>query len=304
MIKKPGIYRDFDVAKYHADPCPEPSLRQSDAKLILEKSPLHVYCKNPRLGGEPNGEREYEKAKIIGDAAHALMIGRGKDISVCEDFSDWRRAEARDWRDHEFSCGRLPILADHFAKATALVGAAKSQLDQHQENDCFKNGAGEVALIWKEGPLWFRCLVDWLQNDLCTVDDYKTSGMSVAPHVLGMRAVDAGWDIQAAMIERGLIALDPKNAGRRKIRFIAQEQDAPNALSVMVMSEHWLTMGRKKLDYAVAIWSDCIRKKDWPGYPRIALTPEYPGFKETQWLNREVDEADTFGKNINILAAG
>jgi hypothetical protein len=103
-------------------------------------------------------------------------------------------------------------------------------------------------IAWQENGIWCRSLIDWLHTDLRTVDDYKTSGMSMAPHVIGGRAEAAGWHIQAAFIERGLDALDPQGAGRRRYRFIGQETDKPHALTVMHMNEYWMTMGRKKVE--------------------------------------------------------
>src|SRR6266849_5952455 len=155
--------------------------------------------------------------------------------------------------------------------------------------------AQQVVIAWEEDGIWFRSVIDWLHDDLRTVDDFKSTGMSVAPHVLGIRAEAAGWDIQAAFIERGLDVLDPVGAGRRQFRFIAQETDEPHALSVMHMDERWLTMGRKKVQHAVDRWSSCIRngtrQSSWPGYPNRSITPNYPGYKENQWLQREMAEA-------------
>lgn len=293
-IDKPGIYRDFDVAAYHDDCCPEPSFSQSIGKILIDRSPLHAAVAHPRLtvpdDVDDDEAEKYVKAKVIGDAAHMLMIGRGKSLAVAP-FDNWRGGKASDFRDDVAVAGKLAILQKHFAQAECIVRAARTQIAGHQENTCFMNGEGEVALIWQEGPLWFRCLVDWLHADMRTVDDYKTSGMSVAPHVIGLRAAEAGWEIQAAMIERGLDVLDPDNAGRRRYRFIAQEQDAPHCLNVMVMTEHWMTLGRKKLQHAIDLWAHAMRTKQWPGYPPFAVTPEYPGFKETQWLAREISDA-------------
>ncbi len=293
QINEPGIYRDFDVAAYHADPCPEPSLSQSIAKVLIDQSPLHAAYAHRRLVAEIDegaDEEKYDKAKAIGNAAHALMLGRGKDLGVGT-FDDWRSKEARQFKTFTLAAGRIPIIEAHFEMAVAMKERARSQLAGHEEGNCFQNGAAEVALVWNEGPIWFRCLVDWLHDDLLTVDDFKTSAMSVAPHVLGTRAADAGWDIQAAMIERGLNVLDPQNKGKRKYRFVAIEQEIPNALNVMVITEPWLVMGRKKLQHAVDIWTECMTQKQWPGYPPVAVRPEYPGWKESQWLNREITAA-------------
>jgi hypothetical protein len=39
--------------------------------------------------------------------------------------------------------------------------------------------------------------------------------------------VNDGWHIQAAMGERGLDAIDPRNAGRRRFLFVVQEAPFP-----------------------------------------------------------------------------
>lgn len=305
---KPGIYRDFDVATYHNDPCPAPSLSQSLAKILIDRSPLHAAVAHPRLTvqeAEDEEAEKYSKAKAIGDATHALLIERGKDLVVV-DADSWRSDKAKSARADAEAAGKTAILAKHYRVAQGVAIAARKQLADHEERDCFLNGAGEVALIWQEGPLWFRCLVDWLHDDLRTADDLKTSGMSMAPHVLGLRAADAGWHIQAAMIERGLDVLDPDGAGRRKFRFVGLEQDPPHALNVMMMTEHWLTMGRKQLQHAIDIWSRCVATGKWPGYPPFAVMPEFPSWKESNWLAREMAEHPPVRINIDpkVLMAG
>jgi hypothetical protein len=145
-------------------------------------------------------------------------------------------------------------------------------------------------------------LVDWLHADLRTVDDFKTTGMSVAPHVLGQRGEAGGWHIQAAFIERGLEHLDPAGAGRRRFRFIGQETDKPHALSVMHMDEHWLTMGRKQVEAGVSMWKSAIKSNRWPSYPSRSIVPEYPGYRENKWLEREV--SGEFEADPSLIFAG
>lgn len=293
VIDKPGIYRGISVLRYHSDPCPEPSFSQSIGKVILEQSAMHAAALHPRLGAVTEGDdgdvERYDKAKAIGDAAHALRIGRGKDMAIGY-FDSWRTKEAKTFREVALELGQTAILDEHYREAHRIVEASNAQLFEHEEKHCFENGAGEVALIWKEGPTWFRCLVDWLHDDLRGVDDYKTTQASVAPHVLGYRAEDGGWHIQMAMIDRGLAVLDPDGIGRRRYRNIAQEQKPPYGLSVMVHNDHWLSMGRKQLDAAIAVWRQSSATGHWRGYPKYGITPEFPGYKEAQWLERETSE--------------
>lgn len=285
---KPGIYRDMDSETYFGDPCVQPSLTQSIAKIIVNQSPAHAAAEHPRLrpaAEDEDSAEKYDKAKAIGNAAHALMLGRGKDIAILK-YNDFRSKGAQEARTEVELRGAVAILEKHMTSAEQMVAAAWSQLKTHQANDAFTNGSGEVAIIWEEDGIWCRSLVDWLRDDMLVVDDYKSGGVSVSPHTLGMRMVDQGWDIQAAMIERGLNALDPDRAGRRKFRFIAQENSAPYALSVAQLSETVLTYGRSKLDYAIKVWRQCITTGEWPAYPKEIVFPDYPAFKQNDWDNR------------------
>jgi hypothetical protein len=135
-----------------------------------------------------------------------------------------------------------------------------------------------------------------LSKDRRRVWDYKTTAASAAPYRLGVKMADDGWDVQAAMHERGLDVLDPKNAGRREHLFVCQENEPPYALTIARLPESALHIGRRKLSIAIATWSDCIRTGQWPGYPPGVCVPEYPGFAEAKWLDREVSE---FAERMN-----
>jgi hypothetical protein len=286
-ITEPGIYRGVTEADYRADPCPSPSLTQSLVKILIERSAAHAWYSSPRLNP---GYLTDEATKFdLGNVAHRILLGRGKEIEVVQ-FDDWRKKAAQDAREEAAAQGRIAVLQHQFEQATEMVAEAWSQLKHHEDHDAFTDGAAEVMIAWQEDGIWFRSLIDWLHDDLRTVDDYKSTGMSVAPHIIGLRAQSSGWEIQAAFIERGLGILDPAGAGRRKFRFIAQETDDPYSLTVMHMNEHWLTMGRKKVEVGVALWRRAIQSGKWHGYPNRSIVPEYPGFKETQWLEREEQE--------------
>jgi hypothetical protein len=309
-ITEPGIYRDFDGPSYFADPCPDPSLSQSIAKVIIERSAKHAMLQHPRLAPATTGDDEaekYVKAQAIGNAAHQIMLGRGKAVEIIK-ADDFRGKEAKAKRDEASAAGRVPILEKHMTGVEKMVKAANVQLEDHEDCDAFTNGSGEVMIAWQENGIWFRSLIDWLHDDLRTVDDYKTTQMSVAPHVIGIRAESANWHVQAAFIERGLDILDPAGAGRRKYRFIAQEGDAePYALTVMHMNEHWLTMGRKKVDAAVMLWTHAIETGEWRGYTNRSVIPDYPGWSENRWLEREISEfaePPARGKKLTSLMGG
>jgi len=293
-ILQPGIYANYDVDAYFADPCPQPSLTQSIAKVLIERSPAHARQEHPRLAPpttEDEPAEKYVPAQAIGNAAHMLMIGRGKDIAEAH-FDNFKTKAAQEFRDAPDNASKAVILSKHLIRATDMVRAAREQLAAVGWNDAFKVGQGEVMIAWKEGDLWFRSLIDWLPPDALVVTDYKTSGLNCAPHAIASMIEKAGWQIQSAMHDRGLNVLSPGGAGRRKFRFVAQENEPPYALTAVELSEHWLTMGRKQLQFAVGSWMLCMETGHWPAYPAKVQCPAYPSYAETKWLGREIAAED------------
>jgi hypothetical protein len=293
MITKPGIYYDIQAEVYHADPCPTPSLNQTLAKVLLEQSPAHAFVAHPKLSRMSSlldeGEEQKEKyvaARAIGNAAHAQLLGRSRVVNVL-DFSDFKKKDAQAARDAAFALGEIPILRHHHEAAEVMVKRARQQLDAHQDKNAFTDGRAEVVLAWEEDGVWLRSMVDWLGNDLVRVDDLKTTGNSAAPDAVPSKLWDDGWDVQAAMIERGLNRLDPANAGRRRFRYICLENYPPFGLTSNRLSESVLTVGRRKLDWAIKVFRRCLESNDWPAYGPLAFYPEAPGYKLAAWEDRE-----------------
>jgi hypothetical protein len=287
MISKPGIYTDIAAAVYHADPCPAPSLTQSVAKVLLERSPLHAWHAHPRLN--PDYQHDDATKFDIGNVAHKMLLGRGKEIVVLEDFDDWRTKDAKALREVAASEGKLAVLGKQAARADRMVNAARAQLELRGIRDLFgADGDSEVVLAWQEGPVWLRQMADWLSDDRLIFADYKTTDESAAPAAVARKMVNDGWHIQAAMGERGLTALGFDAA---KFLFVVQEATVPYALTVVEIGADALTMGRKMLDAAVLQWSRCMRADRFPGYPLDIVTPEFPGWAEQQWLDREIKDA-------------
>jgi len=301
-IEKPGIYPGIASADYFRDPCTAPSLTQSVAKILLDQSPLHAWHAHPKLNPDyrHNDDRKFD----VGNIAHAMMIGRGKSIIVL-DFDDWRTKAAKEAREAAGAEGKLAVLGKHYSLAERMVTAAREQLELRDLGHLFRDGDGEVVTAWQEGDIWLRQMIDWLTPDRMIFADYKTTDMSVAPHLLGRQMVNAGWAIQAAMGKRGLDLLAPDSAARRRYLFIVQETETPYCLSVVEIGREPMVMGTKMLDLAIGMWRYCMNIDRWPGYPNEIVTPEYPAWAEQQWLDREIhDAARSRVPTDSILNAG
>src|SRR6266487_3828456 len=137
-IEKPGLYPDMPVEDYFADPCPAPSFTQSLAKLLLEKSPLHAWYAHPRLNPDfrPDDDTSYD----VGNIAHNLLIGRGKQIVVLdEQFEDWRTKEARRLREEAAALGGLAVLSRKFKLAAKMVDAARDAMEAAGCHEAFND---------------------------------------------------------------------------------------------------------------------------------------------------------------------
>jgi hypothetical protein len=311
-ITEPGIYRDFDGEAYFADPCPTPSVSQSICKTLIEQSPLHARIAHPRLVRlveEEEAAEAYVAAKAIGNAAHSYMLGRGKNIMTL-DFKNFLTKAAKEAKQEALIGGFEPVLKKHVIAATMMVDSARAQLAKIEGCErAFIEGDAEVVVANCEDGLWLRSMIDWITPDLREVWDLKTSGMSASPYGTGRMMASAGWHIQAAMHERILDAIDPDGAGRRKYRYVVQENEAPFALTVNEIGEDALTIGRKQVDYAIMIWRDCVASNVWPAYPLRIIRPELPGYFADSWIAREVREEDEREysprpKMLNSLAGG
>lgn len=283
IIKKPGIFNIGDD-EYHADPCPEPSISSSLAKILLEQSPLHAWTAHPRLN--PNFETEEKAAFDLGSAAHAVMLGSDAVLDVI-DAEDWRGKEARAARESARAAGLIPVLKDQHKRIMAMVEAARAQLRHHREaRDAFEDGSPERTLIWRDGAVWCRSKLDWLPDGGRVFYDYKTCGGSASPAVWGERAMFAnGYDIQAAFYSRGIRALmdvpDPI------FRFVVQETTPPYALTVCQLKPFAVEMADRRVEEAIETWGYCLARNEWPSYPAFVCHVEPPVWHEKKVMDRE-----------------
>lgn len=289
QITEPGIYA-LSADAYHADPCPEPSLSSSIAKLLCLSSPAHARHEHPRLN--PAAVQEEAERFDIGTAAHAVLL-EGEAAVAIVDAADWRTNVAKAARDAARAAGQIPLLAKVWGDVQAMVKAARLQLDRHREGgrQMFRNGDAERTLIWKEDDdIWCRARLDWLRpvtDELFpwAIDDYKTTGASANPDDWTRTMFSAGTDIQVAWYRRAVKALTGADA---EFRFAVQENYPPYALSVISLGPAALMLAEKKVLYALDAWRAAREQDDWVGYPRRTCYADLPQWHEAWWLEKEL----------------
>jgi hypothetical protein len=151
-ITEPGIYRGISEADYRADPCPIPSLTQSLCKIALERSMRSVRTASPSLN--PNFEPDDDTKFDLGNTAHTMILGRGKEFEVV-DFDYWS-PKAKLAREEAAAQGRIAVLRDQHTRAAAMAAEARAQLDRHEDRDAFTGGDAEVMIAWQEDGIWCR----------------------------------------------------------------------------------------------------------------------------------------------------
>ena len=295
QLKVPGLY-EIEDADYFSDPCPQPSLTQSIAKILLDRSPMHAAYAHPRLNPQhqPDDDKKYD----TGNVCHAMLMGRGREFHLI-DADDWRTKAAREERETAIGKGKIPCLRKTMTRGLAMHHAALETL-----RNCdieWREGSGihsEVAMVWEEKAsqanalptkakkrskartIWLRTKMDRcvFDKNTITVFDYKTTAMSAADSDVSRRIYDQGWDVQAAMHARGLAALHPLMAGCTRHVFLVQETEPPYAMNVFEFPESVMTGGRVRLQRAITTWAECTRTNTWPAYCTRAHPIFYPGW--------------------------
>ena len=283
-ITAPGVY-DISAEEYHADPVCEPSLSSSIAATILERSPAHARENHPRLN--PNRKETKRRIFDLGHAAHALLL-EGKSNVVVIDADSYRTKDAKAERDSAYETGKIPILAAEWDDVKCMAEAARAQLDAMPEcNGVFTSemGNAEQTMVWREGDVWCRALVDWLPHEQCIIWDYKTTGGSAEPDSWTRNHLfDSRGDIQPAFYLRGIRSLSGK---AYKFRHVIQENTPPYALSVVEMVPHAIALADQRVEAAINLWRQCLNANSWPGYPSYIAHVDAPAWQESRWEERK-----------------
>lgn len=280
-IEGAGIF-EMPADLYHRDPCPEPSLTSSIAKMLCLASAAHAWQEHPRLNPAPieDNAEHFD----IGTVAHALLLEGEAGIAVV-DAKDWRTNAAKAAREAAYAAGLTPLLAHRWADVQAMVAAARQQLARHTDGGAqmFTDGEPEQTLIWQEDDVWCRARPDWLRPG--AIDDYKTTSASANPETWTRTMFSTGFDIQVAWYLRGLKHLTGVDAA---FRFAVQETYPPYALAVIALGPDAQILAEKKCLYALEVWRASRRTNDWVGYPRRTCFASLPMAHEAWWLEREM----------------
>lgn len=297
-----GIH-EISAERYHADPCPKPSLSSHLAHLVVSKSPRHAWLAHPRLN--PDFKPENDPKFDLGRAAHSLMLEGAGPFEII-DAPNWKSEAARDERAAVYRIGKIPLLEHEWSRVSAFVKSVRLQLRQHRDARlAFRVGKPERTLIWKEGSIWCRARIDWLYlrrqaRGGIEIWDFKTTEASAAPQSWSNGALfSLGFDMQAAFYKRGV----EKHYGRPAIfRFVVAEVDPPFGVSIVTLSPTAQEIADFEVQLAIDAWTICQRRDKWPGYSSRTYSADAPIWKAKELEARKMQRAADQDSRVDPFA--
>jgi hypothetical protein len=303
LVSEAGEY-DLDDDSYHADPCPEPSLSSSIAKVLINRSPWHAWASHPRLN--PDYEPDESARFDLGSAFHKLILGEGRDIAVL-DFDSWRTDASKAARAQARAQHLIPMLREQYERALRMERTVRRQIRHHEELAyAMAGGAAERTLVWLEitahGPVWCRIKLDWQPHGGVLFPDWKSTEVGAGPDEWGTTTMwNMDVDIQAAFYERGIKAVLDRDA---TVFFAVAEVKAPHALATHRVTPAAGALAAREVERAIQLWGYCVNKNKWPGYRPQMSWQDPPPWKERRKLEREERgdlELDTARLQIEAL---
>jgi hypothetical protein len=272
----------LDAEQYHAGIDDQPRLSASIAHIICSASPKHAWTAHPLLN--PNYVRVESDKFDIGAAAHSILLEGEDNIYVVHEDS-WRKNVAKEAREYARSIGKVPLLAAARDEVMAMVDAVREQLASHSaEPPLFSDGKPEQTLLWEEGGVLCKARLDWLRDDLATVDDFKSTSRSANPEAFRKNLYSTGAHVQAYTYIR---AVEMLTGNIPRFRWVVAETTPPYAVSVCEPGADVLACGQSDFEYALGVWRSCLESGEWPSYPATVTRLEAPPWEMEKRAIRE-----------------
>ena len=255
------------VLEVSGDPNEKICLSASVAKVLVERSPLHAWCKHRLLGGF---KADRTAATDDGQIYEALIFGQQDQKIQLVDASDWRTNAAKDARASIERQGLIAMLAPKYAEYAHVAGAIKGGM---QKAGFIFNGAIQQKLLWEHSGVNCKAYLDQFVRTEGRIDDLKCVA-DASPAAVANHMVKYGYDIQEAAYTEAAETLYPDLLGRVKFTFWFAEKDAPFAVQPYTTTGMMKELGKRKWAFAKAVWLGCIAGNVWPGYGAGVLQVE------------------------------
>lgn len=293
LVTEPGLYLGTPEQRYHEDPCPEPSLSASIAKIALNKSMSKAQAAHPRLRGPDYPEDETAEEpenppwyQDVGSAVHSLALKAGQEVVEVR-APNWKKKDAQDIRKELRSSRKIPLLTKHYNKAFRMAARLQPVLANLMGTDF----AAEAMLCSKsEFGWWMRSLLDGSAVDLRSFCDIKCTALDIEPLKIGSTMNRNDNAFQSSFYMKNADRLDPGGMGRRKFHFIFCEFDYPHEIIVRHPDEALKSLADDEVDLAMRRWDKAMTTGQWPGYGHASLPVGPTNWKMRGEEQRLIDE--------------
>ena len=298
MTLQPGIYADILDTQYHADELGDrPSLSNSIAKLLL-RSPLHAWTAHPKLN--PNWEPVEKKTFDIGRAAHRAVLGRGGDyVAIPESLLASNGAAstkaAKDFIEDARASGLTPLKQAEVDQVDTMAIKLRMRLEEY--GITLDPDMSEMTALAEIDGVLCRCRVDNAPAKTVNIPgigprkvmiDFKTCE-DASPEAVRRAVENYGYDFQDRHYAETWNAASGED---RVMIFVFQEKQPPMEVGVACLlmeaghSADWSADAAEKVAVARAIWGDCLKTNQWPGYPDGIVTIGARPFYRQAWADR------------------
>jgi len=297
-------------------PCPEPG--------VYEDVPMEVYLRwdaisNTGLGymlrspahyqaylHEPSGDSE---AQLIGRAAHMAIL---EPPRFEQTFYRIPKPDPHLFTNKDGSPSKNP------ANTSAYKEAVRAMADENPDKVGLKDelwedvlrmrrsallhprlrkviestGRAELSIVWRDpktGALC-KCRLDWHTPTYAggAIVDLKTTP-DAAPWAFGGSANKWGYYRQGAMHsqgtrEAGLPVAHFTFAAIEKKPAVLVGDEVMHGVVLYRLRDEDLSLGNEQVDYALALYAECKRTGEWPGYPTDVLDLTLPA-----WAGQDIE---------------
>lgn len=260
VVTEPGLVYDLSDEVYHGDPVPGGSLSSTFARLLTEHVPAKAKARREN--------RRPTKSMNLGKAAHAHALGAGPELIVWQHKGNTKAGR-------EERAALAPLLATEAAVAVTeserdqILGMAVALRTHPEVAKIIGASAPEVSGFAIIDGAWIRIRVDLLgpahAYDYKTCEDASRGGFQKS-------MASYGYHQQADLYERVLRAIGHP-AGKRPMRFICQETEAPYLVQIHTVDDEARSVAEELNGRAIRIFAECQSSGEWPGYPALFAEP-------------------------------
>jgi hypothetical protein len=272
VVPEPGLYLGTPEERYHLDPCPDPSLSSSVAKIAVQKALSKARAAHPRLRlpdypEEENGDDDASPKwyQEVGSAVHSMALRSGPEIE-CAPYQNWRTKDAQQYRAEQRAARRITLIPKHYDRACRMAAKLQPILFDLMGKD-FAAEAMACSQDEEHG-FWVRSLMDGTSVDLREIVEIKTTQMDANPRAAQRTVNRNGNQFQAAFYLRNLDNLDPTGLGKRRYNWLYQEFAYPYEVAILHPDPALLSAGDEEVAMAMRLWRHALETGEWPGYPR------------------------------------